>query len=67
MTTTILSDSSAANACLAERQKAVHTRADQALFGIVQGGIYPDLRQASAAALIPLDFPGYAIGGLSVG
>ncbi len=51
----------------AERCKAVHTRADQALFGIVQGGIYPDLRQASAAALIPLDFPGYAIGGLSVG
>ena len=51
----------------AERCKMAHTRADQALFGIVQGGIYPDLRQASAEALLPLDFPGYAIGGLSVG
>ncbi len=38
-----------------------------ALFGIVQGGMYPDLRRASAAALVELGFPGYAIGGLSVG
>ncbi len=38
-----------------------------ALFGIVQGGMYPDLRQMSAEALIDLDFPGYAVGGLSVG
>jgi len=37
------------------------------LFGIVQGGIYEDLRRESAAQLIPLDFDGYAIGGLSVG
>jgi queuine tRNA-ribosyltransferase len=51
----------------AERCKAAHTRPDQALFGIVQGGIYPDLRQASAEALVALEFPGYAIGGLSVG
>ncbi len=40
--------------------KAVHTRADQALFGIVQGGIYPGIcARPGAAALIPLDFPGW--------
>ncbi len=39
----------------------------QNLFGIVQGGIYPDLRQQAARALLPLDFEGYAIGGVSVG
>jgi queuine tRNA-ribosyltransferase len=39
----------------------------QALFGIVQGGIYHDLRKQSASELLELDFPGYAIGGLSVG
>jgi queuine tRNA-ribosyltransferase len=38
-----------------------------ALFGIVQGGMFPDLREASAAALTAMDFPGYALGGLSVG
>ncbi|MEW6076772.1 MAG: tRNA guanosine(34) transglycosylase Tgt [Thermodesulfobacteriota bacterium] len=38
-----------------------------ALFGIVQGGMFPDLRQQSAAELTALDFPGYALGGLSVG
>jgi len=42
-------------------------RSDQALFGIVQGGIFPDLREASARFLLDLDLPGYAIGGLSVG
>ncbi len=51
----------------AERCKAAHTRADQALFGIVQGGIFPDLRTASAQFLSDLDFEGYAIGGLAVG
>ncbi len=51
----------------AERCKAAHSRADQALFGIVQGGIYPDLRAESARILTGLDFPGYAIGGLAVG
>lgn len=51
----------------AERCKAVHTRTDQALFGIVQGGIFPDLRQQSASFLRELNFPGYAIGGLAVG
>ena len=37
------------------------------LFGIIQGGMYPPLREASLAALLALDFPGYAIGGLAVG
>jgi len=37
------------------------------LFGIVQGGMYPDLRQRSAEEIVGIDFPGYAIGGLSVG
>lgn len=39
----------------------------QALFGIVQGVVYPDIRRESARRLVDLDFPGYAIGGLSVG
>jgi queuine tRNA-ribosyltransferase len=43
------------------------TRSDQALFGIIQGGVYPDLRRQSAEFLSALDLPGYAIGGLSVG
>jgi queuine tRNA-ribosyltransferase len=51
----------------AERCRTSHTRPDQALFGIVQGGLDPDLRQESAAGLRALDFPGYAVGGLSVG
>lgn len=51
----------------AERCKLAHHKPDQALFGIVQGGIFPDLRLASAAFLRDLDFPGYAIGGLAVG
>ncbi|MCI0578171.1 MAG: tRNA guanosine(34) transglycosylase Tgt [Chloroflexi bacterium] len=51
----------------AARCLAAKRRSDQALFGIVQGGIFPDLRQASARFLMELDFPGYAIGGLSVG
>lgn len=40
---------------------------DQSLFGIVQGVVYPSVRRDSARALVDLDFPGYAIGGLSVG
>ncbi|MBX3000467.1 MAG: tRNA guanosine(34) transglycosylase Tgt [Caldilineaceae bacterium] len=51
----------------AVRCKEAHHRADQALFGIVQGGIFPDLRQQSAEFLGQLDFPGYAVGGLAVG
>ena len=51
----------------AERCRAAHRRADQALFGIVQGGLDPELRQASAEGLRAIGFPGYAVGGLSVG
>ncbi|WP_154652753.1 tRNA guanosine(34) transglycosylase Tgt [Carboxydothermus ferrireducens] len=51
----------------AKRCKEVHRREDQVLFGIVQGSIYPDLRVESAKYLTELDFPGYAVGGLSVG
>ncbi len=51
----------------AVRCKAAHRRTDQALFGIIQGGIFPDLRAESAAFLGQLNFPGYAIGGLAVG
>jgi queuine tRNA-ribosyltransferase len=51
----------------AVRSQAAHSRPDQALFGIVQGGVFPDLREESARFLTELDFPGYAIGGLSVG
>ena len=51
----------------AERCLAVKSRPDQALFGIVQGGVFPDLRLRSAEFIAGLDFPGVAIGGLSVG
>ncbi len=51
----------------AARCKQAHQRKDQALFGIIQGGIYDDLRIRSLEGLIDLDFPGYAVGGLSVG
>lgn len=51
----------------AERCVKAKTRTDQALFGIVQGGIDPDLRAASAEFIASLDTPGIAIGGLSVG
>lgn len=51
----------------AERCRKAHNKADQALFGIVQGGMYPELRAISARDLVSLDFPGYGIGGLSVG
>jgi len=51
----------------AERCQAAQSRPDQALYGIVQGGIFADLRAQSAEFLSQLDFPGYGIGGLSVG
>ena len=51
----------------AERCAAAKSRPDQALFGIVQGGVFRDLREASARFLIDLDLPGYAVGGLAVG
>ncbi len=51
----------------AERCKVAHNRSDQALYGIVQGGVFANLRTQSAEFLTSLDFPGYGIGGLSVG
>lgn len=51
----------------AERSRTAHGDNPSALFGIVQGGMYEDLRAASAAGLVALGFDGYAIGGLSVG
>lgn len=44
-----------------------HSRDDQALFGIVQGSLFPELREECLDRLVELDFPGYALGGLSVG
>ena len=50
------------------RNSKLETRnCSQSLFGIVQGGMYPDLRKESAERTVAMDFPGYAIGGLSVG
>ena len=49
------------------RCKEAHVRPDQSLFGIVQGGFWPDLRKKSAYAIQDIGFDGYAIGGLSVG
>jgi queuine tRNA-ribosyltransferase len=51
----------------AERCRASHRREDQALFAIVQGGMDLDLRTSCAKALRAMDFPGYALGGFSVG
>lgn len=51
----------------AVRCRAAHHRPDQALFGIVQGGVDRAQRERSLSGLLPLDFPGYAVGGLSVG
>jgi queuine tRNA-ribosyltransferase len=51
----------------AERSLRAHRRADQAMFGIVQGGVDEELRRRSVSQVTSLDFPGYAIGGVSVG
>ena len=51
----------------AKRGLEAHTREDQALFGIVQGGDYEDLRKMCAEELVKMDFPGYSIGGTSIG
>ncbi len=51
----------------AARCQKAHKRGHQALYAIVQGGIFPELRRRSAEYLTSLDFPGYAIGGLSLG
>ena len=51
----------------AKRSRAAHGDSTAALFGIIQGGMYPDLRQCSLQGLQAIGFDGYAIGGLSVG
>jgi queuine tRNA-ribosyltransferase len=51
----------------AERSKAAKTRGDRALFGIVQGGVEPDLRALSARETANIGFPGFGIGGLAIG
>jgi queuine tRNA-ribosyltransferase len=51
----------------ARQCQEAHTRKDQALFAIVQGSVYEDLRAMCARELVKMDFPGYAIGGVSVG
>ncbi|WP_298272896.1 tRNA guanosine(34) transglycosylase Tgt [Geobacter sp.] len=51
----------------AEQCRKAQTRKDQALFGIVQGSVFEDLRAMCAKELVQMDFPGYAIGGVSVG
>lgn len=51
----------------AERCKKAHSNSSQSLFGIVQGGVYKELREKSAEDLVSMDFDGYSIGGLSVG
>ena len=51
----------------AKRCRAAKKETGQALFGIIQGGMYPDLRKHSAEALVDIGFDGYALGGLSVG
>lgn len=47
--------------------KAAKTNPDQAIFGIIQGGTYPELRKRAVEEIVPIDFDGYAIGGVSVG
>lgn len=63
----VIAEAMRRSVCWAERCRAAATRADQALFAIVQGGLDAELRAESAERLVAMDFPGYAIGGLSVG
>ena len=63
-----MKDSMARTLRWAKRGKEAHKNTDkQALFGIVQGGEYADLRERCAKELVKMDFPGYSIGGTSVG
>jgi len=67
-TRTYVADSTALSMRWAERSKNARSAQDgSALFGIVQGGMYPDLRRQSAEQLMDIGFDGYALGGLSVG
>ena len=62
-----VAEASARTTRWAQRSRDAHQRSDQWLFGIVQGGVHLDLRDESARALMQIGFPGYAVGGLSVG
>ncbi len=62
-----VADSTARTGRWAARSRGAQRREDQWLFGIVQGGVHLDLREASAREIMALDFPGHAIGGVSVG
>jgi queuine tRNA-ribosyltransferase len=63
----VVAEATARTTRWARRCRGAHRRGDQWLFGIVQGGVHLDLREASARELVELGFPGYAVGGLSVG
>jgi queuine tRNA-ribosyltransferase len=63
----VVAEATARTTRWARRCREAHRREAQWLFGIVQGGVEPDLRETSARELMDLDFPGYAVGGLSVG
>jgi queuine tRNA-ribosyltransferase len=63
----VVAEATARTTRWARRSRDAHRRDDQWLFGIVQGGAHLDLRESSARDLQALDFPGYAVGGLSVG
>jgi queuine tRNA-ribosyltransferase len=63
----VVAEATARTTRWARRSREAHRREDQWLFGIVQGGVHLDLREGSARDLLALDFPGYAVGGLSVG
>ncbi len=63
----VVAEATARTTRWARRSRDAHRREDQWLFGIVQGGVHLDLRETSARELLEIGFPGYAIGGLSVG
>jgi len=63
----VVAEATARTTRWAKRSREAHRRSDQWLFGIVQGGVHLDLREDSARALVEIGFPGYAVGGLSVG
>jgi queuine tRNA-ribosyltransferase len=63
----VVAEATARTTRWARRSRDAHDRGDQWLFGIVQGGIHLDLRETSARELQEIGFPGYAVGGLSVG
>jgi len=63
----VVAEATSRTARWARRSREAHRRPDQWLFGIVQGGVHLDLRETSARDLVEIGFPGYALGGLSVG